>query len=89
MRRKLLLVPSPLFSNVFQVRNHMIKIPCCKHQSFKNNYSIGFPTSSGKTIRAELTSMSIALELPKDHAIRKTVAQYKQRYEEYSDEHLG
>ena len=43
----------------------------------------------GKTLRSELQSMSIALDLPKDHAVRATVAQYKTRFEEYVDEYSG
>lgn len=32
--------------------------------------------------------MAIALDLPKDHALRSTIEQYKKRFEEYSDEYL-
>ncbi|CAL1155273.1 unnamed protein product, partial [Cladocopium goreaui] len=38
------------------------------------------------TIKKELATMSLALDLPKDHGLRVTIAQYKQRFEDYSDE---
>jgi hypothetical protein len=43
----------------------------------------------GTTIRKELGTMSVALDLPKDHALRTTIEQYKKRFEEYSDEFSG
>lgn len=33
--------------------------------------------------------MSIALDLPKSHQLRKTMDAYKKRFEEYSDERPG
>ena len=54
---------------------------------FKCAYvGIAFPL--GTTIKKELGTMSIYLGLPKDHALRATILQYKQRFEEYSDEHI-
>ena len=43
----------------------------------------------GTTIRKELATMSVALDLPKDHALRTTIEKYKKRFEEYSDEFSG
>ena len=43
----------------------------------------------GATIKKELATMSLALDLPKDHGLRVTIAQYKQRFEDYSDEYLS
>ena len=43
----------------------------------------------GASIKKELATMSVALDLPKDHALRTTIEQYKKRFEDYSDELSG
>jgi hypothetical protein len=43
--------------------------------------------SWGNTIKKELATMSIALDLPKSNPLRGTIEEFKKRFEDYSDEH--
>ena len=45
---------------------------------------------SGSMLKREMNQCNMtALDLPKDHALRKTLLSYKTRFEEQSDELLG